>query len=398
MKKISKSIAAFAVLASTAIGVGGIALSQASATSGTILVGSIMPLSGAYADIGIAAGNSAELAVQQINAAGGILGKKLVIKYADDGASATTSALLFKKYMSEGAVAILGSGDTASTTVALADQYKFPDIGLIDDGGSAIYPNGPTKAPYPWAWSTSPNGYAVGESLGSYAAANCANGLYVIHDNTYYGVGGLTGMQITYTKTLKGNDSLDENWSSSQPAATILTAEVQKVIASGASCVDVWLTAQDQAVFAQQLYAAGENGKITMLGNDVTGSDATFANAAGATDLKGLTVVSSFLKTSVTPPANLTSFVAKYTKTYGKDPSVWGEVQYDGVMILAEAIKKAGSTKPAAIAAQLDKITNHQGLTGVLTFTKMQHTTINGPQFQNVVLSDSTTNKWVATK
>ena len=135
MKKISKSIAAFAVLASTAIGAGGIAISQASATSGTILVGSIMPLSGAYADIGIAAGNSAELAVQEINAAGGILGKKLVIKYADDGASATTSALLFKKYMSQGAVAILGSGDTASTTVALADQYKFPDIGLIDDGG-----------------------------------------------------------------------------------------------------------------------------------------------------------------------------------------------------------------------------------------------------------------------
>ncbi len=189
--------ASVALLAGSAVAVAGIGATQASASGtslkGKLLVGSIMPLSGAYATTGIAADNSAKLAVDYVNTHGGVLGKKLVIDYSNDGADSTTSALLFKKYVSEGAVAILGSGDTASTTVAEADTLKEPDVGLIDDGGSSIYPNGPNAAPYPWAWSTSLNGYAVGAALGSYASTSCPNGLYVIHDNTYYGEGGSGG-------------------------------------------------------------------------------------------------------------------------------------------------------------------------------------------------------------
>jgi branched-chain amino acid transport system substrate-binding protein len=385
LKKFSIAVTSLALLASSAVGIAGISATQASATgkklSGTILVGSIMPLSGAYATTGIAADNSAKMAVDKINASGGVLGKKLVVKYADDGANSTTSALLFKKYVSAGAVAILGSGDTASTTVALADSMKIPDIGLIDDGGSAIYPNGPGKAPYPWAWSTSLNGYAVGAALGNYAKASCSNGLYVIHDSTYYGLGGLTGIEtVIPANKLAGNDSINENWSSSQPASTTLQTEVNNVISSKASCVEVWLTPQDEATFVQLLNTAGGD-SVTVLGNDETNSDSTFSSLVTNAVLSKMKIISANLKVVQSPTAADKAFNAAYKAKYHITATVWGQIQYDGVMILAKAINAAGSTKPAAIAAQLNKITNYPGLTGVLSFTKMIHTTINGAQF-----------------
>lgn len=385
LKKFSVAVTTVALVASSAVGIAAIGAGQASASGtklkGSILVGSIMPLSGAYATTGIAADNSAKLAVKYVNSHGGVLGKKLVVKYSDDDANSATSALLFKKYVSEGAVAILGSGDTASTTVAMADKMKVPDVGLIDDGGAAIYPNGPGKPPYPWAWSTSLNGYAVGAALGTYASKSCPNGLYVIHDNTYYGDGGLAGIETVIPGSkLKGNDSINENWSSSQPASTTLQTEVSNVIASKASCVEVWLTPQDQATFVELLNTAGGD-SITVLGNDETNSDSTFSSLVTNAVLSKMKIVAANLKNAQNPTKADKAYAALYKKTYHVTPTVWGEIQYDAVMILAKVINEGKSTKNTKIAAELNKLTNFPGLTGTLSFTKMIHTSINGPQF-----------------
>lgn len=366
----------------------------ASASKRPILIGSIMPETGAYSAIGQAADNSAKMAVAQINRAGGVLGRPLKIVYTNDDANSTTSALLFKKFVSEGAVAILGSGDTATTTVTMASQYKIPDVGLIDDGGSAIYPKGPGKAPYPWAWSTSFNGYAVGQALGIYAKSHCANGLYIVHDGTYYGQGGLTGFQISYKKPLKGNDTIDENWSSSQPAAAAMDSEISKIIASGASCADVWLTPQDQATFLNEMANLGDTGKFVVMGNDDTDSDTTMTALAGKNANKMITADLTVLHS---PTIADKRYTAEYKKIYHIAPTPWGMVQYDAVKILAKAITAAHTTKAFALKKQLNKITNFPGLTGKLSFTPMIHTSINGPQFTPVQYN-AATKKWVVLK
>jgi len=389
-RMVTATLAVALASASGLVGLG--ATSTASASSKPIIIGEIMGTTGAYGSTGVAAFNSSKMAVDKINAAGGVLGRQIKILYGNDGASATTAALLFKKFVSEGAVAILGSGDTAPTTVSLADSMKIPSVGLIDDGGAAIYPNGPNKAPYPWAWSTSLNGYAVGQALGSYAMAHCPGGLYVLHDSTPYGIGGLTGIQISYTKALKGNDSISENWSSSSPAAATMDSELAKAKASGADCVEAWLTPQDLATFVNEMHSQGDN--FTVLGNDETNSDATFSNLVGP-NANG--VVSAALKNIVTPTTADKAYNAAYLKKFKIQPTVWGQVMYDGVFILAKAINAAKSTAPAKIKDQLNNIHNYVGLTGILTFTKMQHTTINGPQFTAVQYSSSTS-KWSAIK
>ena len=391
LRRISIPVVVLALSVTGLIGIVGSGSVAASASSKSpILVGSIMPETGAYSAVGQAADNSAKMAVAEINKAGGILGRKLKVVYTNDDANSTTSALLFKKFVSEGAVAILGSGDTATTTVTLASQYKIPDIGLIDDGGSSIYPNGPGKAPYPWAWSTSFNGYAVGQSLGIYAANHCPNGLYIVHDGTYYGQGGLAGFQISYKKALKGNDTIDENWSSSQPAAGTMDSEIAKIVASGASCADVWLTPQDQATFLNEMANLGDSGKFVVMGNDVSDSDTSMTALAGNNANKMITADLTVLHS---PTAADKKYTATYKKLYHINPTPWGMVQYDAVKILALAITRAHSTNAAKLQTQLDKIHNFPGLTGALSFTKMIHTSINGPQFIPVQYM-ATTKKW----
>jgi branched-chain amino acid transport system substrate-binding protein len=384
--------ASIAMALSAATGLVGIGASTASASSKPIVIGAIAGTTGAYGSTGVAVINGTIMAVAKINASGGVLGRKFKLVWGNDDASATTSALDFKKFVSEGAVAMLGSPDTATTTVALADQMKIPDLGAIDDGGPAIYPNGPTGKPAPWAWSNSLNTYAWGQAVGDYAKNNCPNGLAVLHDPTFYGEGGLAGIEQTYTKTLVVDDAITENWSSSSPAAAAMDSELAKIKTSGASCVDAWLTPQDQATFVNEMHSQGDS--FTVLGNDETSADSTFAGLAGA-NANGM--ISAELTASYAPNPTVKAFAAAYLKKFKVATTPFAELSYDAVFMLAKAIEAGKTTSPASIQKQLNKITNYVGLTGRLTFTKQIHVTINAPQLTTVQYS-TTSNSWVTIK
>lgn len=378
----SVAVAATLALAGCAGGSGG-------TSGGTILIGGIAGTTGAYGTTGQAVFNGTQMAVDEINAKGGVLGKKLKFEGHDDGASATTSSTLFSKLLSEGAVAIVGSPDTGPTTASLSSQKKIPVIGAVDDGGLTIYPNGPSKPPFPWAFSTSLNTFAWGGAIADYALANCPGGLAVLHDPSSYGLGGLAGIKLVYDakgKKLALEDSITENWST---GATVgLKAEIDKIKASGADCVDVWLTPQDQASFVQEANSLGAT--FTYFGNDETSADSTFSDLA-KDQAKGM--ISALLTTEVNPSAKLTAFQAKYKSTFNVASTPFAELSYDAVYMLKQAIEAGKSTEAASIQKQLNKITNYDGLTGSLSFTPQQHTTINKEQL-TIVSFDPTTNSW----
>ncbi|HUB71541.1 MAG TPA: ABC transporter substrate-binding protein [Acidimicrobiales bacterium] len=351
----------------------GFGATTASASQAPIVIGAIAGTTGAYGSTGVAVINGTIMAVDKINASGGVLGRQLKLVWGNDGASATTSALLFKKFVSEGAVAMLGSPDTATTTVALANQMHLPDLGAIDDGGPAIYANGPSKPPAPWAWSNSLNTYAWGQAVGDYAMKSCPTGLAVLHDPTFYGLGGLAGIEESYTKPLKLDDSISEDWSSG--ATQSLDAEISSIKQSGADCVDVWLTPQDEAAFVNEMHSLGDH--FTVLGNDETSADTTFSNLAKA-NANG--VISAELTASYAPSATVKAFATAYLKRWHIATTPFAELSDDAVFMLARAIDVGHSTSPSSIQHQLNSITNYKGLTGNLSFTPQIHVTINASQ------------------
>jgi ABC-type branched-subunit amino acid transport system substrate-binding protein len=370
-------VVASAAVVTTVAACGGGSGSSGDSGSGPIVVGAIAGTTGAYGSTGQAVINGTKMAVDEINAKGGVLGRQIKLVSGNDGASATTSALLFKKFVGQGAIAMFGSPDTATTTVEQAERMKLPDVGPIDDCGSSIYPNGPEKPPSPWAWCTSLNTYAWGSIIGDYATQKCPKGLAVLHDPTFYGEAGLAGIQQTYKQPLKLNHSISEDWSSGSTAS--LDSEINAVKSSGASCVDVWLTPQDQAAFVNEMQSLGDS--FTVMGNDETSADNTFAKLAG-NNAEGM--LSAVLTTDYRPNAQVEKFKADYKKRFGVDSTPFAELSYDAVGILAQAIKTTKSTDATKLQAQLDQVSQYPGLTGSLSFTKQEHATITAKQLTRV--------------
>jgi branched-chain amino acid transport system substrate-binding protein len=360
-----------------------------SGSGGTILIGEVAGTTGAYGTTGQAMVNGAKMAVAYLNAHGGVMGRKVSLQSYNDNASATVAAQEFDRLVSAGAVAITGSGDTGPAIAAEADRRQVPAIGVVDDGGLTVYPNGPTSAPLPWVFDLGLNTFAWGGKIAQYALAHC-KGLAVLHDPSTYGGGGEAAIKSAYTaagKTLAFDDAITENWST---GATVgLTSEINKIKATGADCVDVWLTPQDQASFVQAAHNQGVH--FTVFGNDETDSDTTYTGLA-----KNLAdgTISALLTQEVSPDATLKAFQASYQSRFGTPSTPFAEATYDSIMMLKQAIEAAKSTDPKAVQNAFNHISGFAGLTGSLSFSPSKHTTINADQL-TLVKYDAASGTWV---
>jgi ABC-type branched-subunit amino acid transport system substrate-binding protein len=355
-----------------------------------ILIGQIAATTGAYGSTGTQTVYGAQVAVDEINAKGGLLGRKLKLEWYNDNASGTLSGQLFKKLVSEGAVAIVGSPATGPVTAQLADRYKIPDIGLVDGGGLTVYPDGPDGKPHKWVFEFGGNTFAWGAKFGEYALKHCPNGIAVLHDRTSYGQGGFYGIKQVYDKAGKkiaSDQPVTENWSTGATAG--LMPEIAKIKESGASCVDVWLSPQDQAAFVQDLHTVGA--KYTVFGNDETNADNVFVGLAGA---QADGIIGAFLTSDMNPSPELKQFIDVYTKRFNEPPTQYSETTYDSIMMLAKIINETKSTDRKTIRDAFEKVTGYKGLTGELSFSPRQHQTITAEHL-TLVKYDAAGKKWV---
>jgi branched-chain amino acid transport system substrate-binding protein len=362
----------------------------ATAAGGTILIGSIAGTTGAYGTTGVAMVNGAKLAIDDLNAKGGALGKKFSLQSYNDQASATLSSQLFRRLVSAGAIAIAGSGDTGPATSAMAGRLHVPNIGAVDDAGLTIYPNGPAKPPLEWVWSWGLNTFAYGGIDAAYALKHC-KGLAVLHDPASYGEGGDAGIKLVYDKAgnkLALDDVISEDWST---GATVgLTNEIDKIKKAGADCVVVWLTQQDAARFVQTLKSSGT--KLTVLGNDEMNADNTFASLAGK-DAQG--AIGAMLTTEYKPTPALISFRKRYKARFHVDATPFAVANYDAIMLVGQLVKKIGSTDANKLKDALNSVSNYKGLQGTVSFSKQNHATITQKQL-TLTRYDFASKKWKA--
>jgi ABC-type branched-subunit amino acid transport system substrate-binding protein len=369
------------------------AAGSASADEKPILIGLIAGTTGAYGSTGVAVVNGAQLAVDKINAAGGVMGRPLKLDAHNDNASATLSGQLFAKLVSDGAVVIAGSPDTGPTTAELAMRYKIPTIGVVDDGGLTVYKDGPDGPANPWVFDFGLNTFAWGEKIGEYALKHCPDSLAVLHDPSTYGEGGMYGINIAYKKAGKKvayEEKITENWSTGATAA--LMPQATAIKEKGIKCVDVWLTPQDQAAFVQDLHSLGY--EATVFGNDETNADDTFAKLAG--DLAN-GMITAALTSGLHPSPELTAFRDEYKKKFNLESTPFAETSYDSIMMLKQVIENAKSTEPEALQAEFNKTQGFKGITGDLGFTEKDHITITAAQI-TLVKYDTAAKGWVEVK
>ncbi len=351
-------------------------------------MGSIAGTTGGRGSPGVAMVNGAKLAIADVNANGGVLGKKFALESYDDQSSPTVAAQLFDKLVSQGAVAVLGSDDTGAATAAMAERLHVPDIGAVDHAGLAVYPQGPGRPPLDYVWSWGPNTFAWGASAGRYARGHCT-ALAILRDPSPYGLGGEAGVKLGLAGTSK-IIVLDETVG--DDAAAGLMKEIGRIAGGRADCVVAWLTPQGTARLMRAVRA--RRMALTVIGNDEINADSTFSALAKSA---GDGAIGAQITSSLHPSPRLRAFLQRYQAAFHVRATAQAVANYDAVTMLAAVIEKAGSTDPGKLRDGFDAVRGFKGLQGTVTFSKQHHAALTAKQL-TPVRYDGATGKWLATE
>jgi branched-chain amino acid transport system substrate-binding protein len=338
--------------------------SESAPAAGTIKVGEFASLTGKEAAFGQSSHKGTELAIDELNAAGGVLGKKFELITEDNRSTAGESATIVKKLITrDKVVAILGEVASSRSLEAAprAQEAKIPMISpsstnpkvtetgdyifrvcFIDpfQGGLlAGYAQRTLKAKKAAILSDVSADYSVGLAK-FFREAFVAGGGTIVSEQKYTGADKDFKAQLT---AIKGT----------QPDVIMVPGyynEVGLIVAQ-----------------ARQLGI-----KVPLIGGD--GWEAPqLLELAGAKALQGTYYSTHFSPESTEPLAQ--KFVAAYKAKYNETPDAMAALGYDSAMVLADAIKRAGTTDGPKLRDALAATSGFPGATGVTTLNEKRDAT-----------------------
>ncbi|WP_394789845.1 ABC transporter substrate-binding protein [Rhodoferax sp.] len=324
-----KFVAACAIAASA-----GGAFAQA-----TIKIANIVELSGGGATAGTNFKNGVELAVKEINAEGGILGKKIETITTDTQSNPGIAKGLTQKAIDNDVFAIFGPVFSGSIMVSMAESRRA-EIPNFTGGEAASI----TKQGNPYVFRTSFTQETAMPKVARYInQVTKAKTLAVIYVNNDFGKGGLDSIK----KALAGTDTKIVAEISSDSGQVDFSAPVLKAKQSNADAVFAYSNEEESARMLRELRKQGWTkpiiGETTLTGQKVIDLAGDAAN--GAIAHVGLTVDA--------PIPSIRAFRAKFEKAYNYTSDHNGMKGYSGIYVLKAAIEKVGKLDRKAVAAAL---------------------------------------------
>jgi branched-chain amino acid transport system substrate-binding protein len=339
--------------------------------SSDIKVGVYGPFSGGSAPMGVSMRNGVKLAIDEINANGGVLGKKLLMVDRDDEAKNERGGQIMQELLDkENVVAVLGPANTgvANASTQYTQQKKVPQIINISAGAKVNE-----------FFQTSPENYifriAANDDVQSKVIVNAAikkgaKKPAILCDDTNYGQNGrekmeaalaAAGVKPVYVGKFKLKD-------------TDMSAQLQEAKAAGADALLVYGIGPELAAISNSMERLSF--KIPMIGS-WTLSMSNYTSNAGKNG-NGSMMPQTFIETAVKTPKQI-SFVKTYGEKYKESPiasAVSAAQGYDSVYLLKLAIEQAGSTEGSKIRLALESLTaSYEGVTGtyVKPFSATNH-------------------------
>lgn len=317
--------------------------------SDTIKIGSIHPLTGSYAYEGQQVVNAQQLAIDEINAAGGIAslgGKKLELVVGDSQGNADTGASETERLISKGVTAVTGTFQSGVTLTCMqkAEQNQIPfivtvsaNVGLMENG-------------FEYAYRIQPNASTFVEDFLQYMGEIRTDDLktaVLIHEDSLTGKD--TGDLVVEGFEQTGLELLDRITYSA--STTTLSTEVTKIAELKP---DVLITNgyfADTSLLVKELNERGITFKMVCGVANGGISDTKFIEDFGDS-------VENFvdLNYRFNPNNEKTSeLLASYKEQYGDEMSVHAVWGYESIYVLADALERAASTDAEAVKAALDE-------------------------------------------
>ncbi len=352
----------------------GLALAGCSKSAGnSIKIGSIGPLAGPVAVYGVECKNGIDLAVAEINAAGGVNGQLLEIIAEDDEGNPEKSVSAYKKLVTKDGVKFIIGSLTSGCTQAItqsAQAQKVVQIApaatapAITDAGNYIF-----RACFIDPFQGTVGGKFSAENLNAKTAAI----LYDIGND--YSVG-LKENFVKEFERLGGKVLATESYNTGDKDFNAQITKIKNVTPDVIYLPDYYGTV---ALIAKQLRAQG-------ISTPIVGADGW----DGLTENAGEEVLNGFYSNHYAIDSDseaVKKFVAAFKEKYNKVPNSFAALGYDSVYMLKDALVKAGKTDSAAVRDALEA-TNGDYVTGHLTFDEKRNPIKSAVMLQMVLGSD----------
>jgi len=323
----------------------------AAAERTTIRIGLEGPLSGDQKNTGTGMLQGAQLAAEEINAAGGVLGKKLEIVPIDDAADPDTGATAAKKAIEEGLDGVVGpyNSGVGLKTLPLYEKAGLVPLRLTSSDetagmGFTLQPMTSQIAPV----ATN----AITKWLGAKSVA-------IIYDSTEdYTKSAEAAMQ----KELAAAGVKVTISEPITPGASSYADTITKVTATDPDLVYVDTYYPEGGLIAKEMFEAKVDAKCLA---DYGAYDNGFITAAGTEAAQNCPVVGVPAPDDFPGSATL---VEAFTKKFSTAPGVWSPYTYDSVKLLAETATKAGGFDTKPLASSLAATSGWKGWTGTVAF------------------------------
>jgi branched-chain amino acid transport system substrate-binding protein len=320
-----------------------------------IRVGFFGALTGPTATFALAGRNGARLAVEQVNRAGGVLGRKIELVVEDDRGEASEAASAATKLITRDRVVALIGEFASSRTLAAAPIAQSQGIPMISPTSTNVEVT--KKGDFIFrACFVDPY---QGRVLASFARQNlkASTAALLVDARNDYSVGlaeafradfaAAGGRVLAETKYSEGDSDF------SAQLTALLPQKPDVLIVPG------YYT--DAGLIARQARALGLSS--VLLGGD--GWDSPKLVEIGGTALEGAYFSNHY---SVDDPSETArSFVATYRTTYGADPDSIAASSYDAARMLFDAMRRAGSTEGRPLRDAIGKTAGFAGVTGTIT-------------------------------
>jgi branched-chain amino acid transport system substrate-binding protein len=329
--------------------------------AGAIKIGGGFALTGDESVLDLPAANGAKLALKEINAAGGVNGTPIDLIIHDSQYKMDITAQIAKQFVEEDKVnAVIGFTDTDSV---LASGPTIMKAGLPFITAGATSPKIPTQVGdkmFLACFGDNVQAAAAAE----YAFKNFGKTAYLLWDK---GVE-YTTLLADYFKTrfaeLGGEIVLEDSY---DDKATDFSAQIAKVKALPNQPDFYFVSAMPYNVgpVVKQMRDAGVTGPI--VGGDGYDTPDLVTVAGKAAD--NVLFTTHALMDPQGGTEGIKKFIAAYNKEYGHDPeNAFAALGYDTMYLMADALKRAGSTDPDAITKAIIETKDFPGITGKISF------------------------------
>jgi branched-chain amino acid transport system substrate-binding protein len=322
-------------------------------------------------------GKGMDLAVEEINAGGGVLGRPLRLLRVDDQESVDRGRIIAQELgRNPDVVAVIGHLQSY-VTVAAAPIYDLSGLLLVS--ATSTSPE-LTRLGYTRVFRTTFNDTEVGRQMAQYAVDHGYRRIVIYYARNEYGrelANAFEEHAVARGAQVVNRESYDPNLSTNPVAAeqTVNTWSSWEFDA-------VFIAGQDEqaALLVAELRRRGI--RVPVLGSDALATPVFLQKGSAA--VEGTVIASAFHRDA--PDDEVRQFNQAFQRRFGVKPDVGAALGYDAVRVLARAMREAQTTEPDKVAAAMHRLTGFRGVTGAFSFDRAGN--LVGMPIRKVVVRD----------